>query len=128
MSQSSPELPDRIQRDLEEALREGGVDKLPSRPRRRRSFRLGVPDPRPKDPGQLVLIGVGLFLLGYFVFRGAGIGGYLILAGIACVVLAVVSHFVQPQGAKPKYWRGKYLDVPTGTWQDRLYRLIYRRP
>ena len=61
MADPSPQLPDRIQRDLEEALRDGGVDKLPSQPRRkRRSFRFGIPDPRPKDPGQLVLIGFSL--------------------------------------------------------------------
>ena len=125
MSQSSPELPDRIQRDLEEALRDGGVDKLPSRPRRRRSFKLGVPDPRPKDAGQLVLIGVGLFLLGYFL--RLPFSGYLILAGVLCVAVAVITHFIQPQGARPKHWRGRYLDVPSGTWQERLYRLIYRR-
>ena len=126
MSEPSRELPDRIQRDLEEALREGGVDKLPSRPhRKRRSFRLGIPDLRPKDPAQLVLIGVALFLLGYFL--RLPFGGYLILAGIVCVVTAVVTHFLQPQGQKPKYWRGRYLDVPSGTWQERLYRLIYRQ-
>ncbi len=125
MSQPSPELPDRIQRDLEEALRDGGVDKLPSRPRKRRSFKLGLPDPRPKDPGQLVLIGVGLFLLGYFL--RLPFSGYLILAGVLCVAVAVVTHFAQPQGQKPKFWRGRYLDVPSGTWQERLYRLIYRR-
>ena len=126
MAEPAPELPDRIQRDLEEALREGGVDKLPSRPRgKRRSLRFRFPDPRPRDPGQLVLLGVGLFLLGYFLHLP--FAGYLILAGIACVVTAVVTHLVQPQGQRPKYWRGRYLDVPNGTWQDRLYRLIYRR-
>ena len=126
MAESSPQLPDRIQRDLEEALRDGGVDKLPARPRRnRRSFRFGVPDPRPKDPNQLVLIGVALFLLGYFLHLP--FGGYLIMAGILCVVTAVATYVLQPHGQRPKYWRGRYLDVPAGTWQDRLYRMIYRQ-
>jgi hypothetical protein len=126
MAESSPQLPDRIQRDLEEALRDGGVDKLPSRPpRKRRSFRFGVPDPRPRDPGQLVLIGVGLFLLGYFV--RVPISGYVILAAVLCVALALTTYFLHPQGQRPKYWRGRYLDVPEGTWQDRLYRMIYRQ-
>jgi len=129
MADSSPQLPDRIQRDLEEALRDGGVDKLPSRPsrKRRRSFRPGMPDPRPRDPGQLVLVGVGLFIIGAFVLRGAGFGGYLVLIGVACVALAVATYLIHPQGQQPKYWRGKYLDVPSGTWQDRLYRAIYRQ-
>jgi hypothetical protein len=126
MAESSPQLPDRIQRDLEEALRDGGVDKLPARPRRRRrAFRLGMPDPRPRDPGQLVLIGVGLFLLGYLLHFS--FSAYLILAGILCVALAIFTHFAQPHGQTPKYWRGRYLDVPSGTWQDRLYRMIYRQ-
>jgi hypothetical protein len=126
MAESSPQLPDRIQRDLEEALRDGGVDKLPARPRRkRRTFRLGVPDLRPRDPGQLVLIGVGLFLAGYLL--PLQIRGYLILAGILCVGVAIFTHFAQPHGQRPKYWRGRYLDVPSGTWQERLYRIIYRQ-
>ena len=62
MAESSPKLPDRIQRELEEALRQGGVDKLPSRRKpNRRAFRLRFPDPRPRNPGELVLYGVGLF-------------------------------------------------------------------
>lgn len=122
---AQPELPDRIQRDLEEALRDGGVDKLPARPRRRRRpFRLGLPDPRPRNPGQLVLIGVGLFAVGYLLpipFRAQ-----LILIGLLCVVVAVLTHLIQPHGYAQKYWRGRYLDVPSGAWQERLYRLIYR--
>jgi len=126
MTESSPQLPDRIQRDLEEALRDGGVDKLPARPgRKRRSFRLGVPDLRPRDPGQLVLIGVGLFLLGYLLHLP--FSAYLILGGILCVAVAIFTHFAQPQGPRPKFWRGRYLDVPSGTWQERLYRMIYRQ-
>jgi len=120
----SPQLPDRIQKDLEDALRDGGVDKLPSRPRRRRRpLRLRLPDPRPRNPGELVLYGVVLGLVGYFVppLRG------LFLLGLACLALAIVTHFLQPQGQRPKYWRGRYLDVPSGQWPERLYRLIYRR-
>ena len=120
-----PQLPERIRRELEEALREGGVDKLPSRSRRRRfSFRLGLPDPRPANPGQLVLIGVGLFLLGYLLHLP--FWPQLMLIGILCVVVAFVSHLVQPQGYQQKYWRGHWLEVPNGTWQERLYRILYR--
>ena len=126
MAESSPQLPDRIQRDLEEALREGGVDKLPSRPRRKaRSFRIGTPDPRPKDPGQLVLIAVVLFLIGYLL--RFPFSGWLILAAVVCVAVALATYLMHPQSNKPKFWRGRYLDVPMGTWQDRIYRMIYRQ-
>lgn len=120
----TPQLPDRIQRELEEALRQGGVDKLPSRPRRpRRSFHLGVPDPRPRNPGQLVLIGVGLFLVGWIL--KIPFWQYFVLLGALCVVLAVVTYVLQPQGYKRKYWRDHYVDVPSGRWQERLYRIVY---
>jgi hypothetical protein len=123
---AEPELPDRIKRDLEDALREGGVDKLPTRPRRRRrSIKLGFPDPRPRTPAQLVLIGVALFLLGQVLLRPWA--GHLTLLGLACVAVALTTYFMRPQGHVQKYWRGRYLDVPDGTWQERLYRLIYRQ-
>lgn len=122
----SPELPDRIKRDLEDALREGGVDKLPARPRRKRQpVRLGFPDPRPRNPGQLVLIGVGLILLAYLLpipFKAQ-----ISIAGILCIVVAVVTHLVQPQGHVQKYWRGRFLDIPSGDWQEKLYRFIYHQ-
>lgn len=120
------ELPERIQRDLEEALRDGGVDKLPDRPtRRRRSFRPRLPDPRPRNPGELVLIGVVLFLIGYLLpvpFRSQ-----LIIAGFACGLVALVTYFLHPHGHVRKYWRGRYLDVASSDWRQRLYRLIYRQ-
>ena len=121
-----PELPERIRRDLEEALRDGGVDKLPHRssPRRRASFRLSFPDLRPANPGQLVLIGVALFLIGYLL--KLPYWPQFMFVGMICVGIAAVSHFVQPQGYQQKYWRGHWLEVPSGTWQERLYRLLYR--
>src|SRR5689334_17190965 len=101
------QLPDRIQRELEEALRQGGVDKLQSRKaRQRRSFRLGL-DPRPRNPGELVLFGVVLFLGWYLLpvpFRTQ-----LLILAILCVVVAVATHLMQPQGHVRKYWRGRYL-------------------
>jgi hypothetical protein len=123
---AEPELPDRVKRDLEEALREGGVDKLPSRPRRqRRAPRLAFPDPRPRTPGQLVIIGVVLFLLGQIVFRPWQ--GQLTLVGLLCIAVAVGTYLMRPHGNVQKYWRGRYLDIPDGTWQERLYRIIYRQ-
>ena len=121
----TPQLPDRIQRDLEEALRQGGVDKLPNRSRRpRRSFRLGMPDPRPRNPGQLVLIGVGLFVVGWVLH--VPYWQQFVFLGLACVALAVATHLMHPQGYQQKFWRGRYLDVPTGRWQEQLYRIVYR--
>lgn len=120
----SPQLPDRIQRDLEEALRLGGVDKLPSAPRQSKARRrLRVPDPRPRNPGQLVLIGVAIFLAAYLL---RVLNPYLVLVSVACVVIAVFTYLIQPGGYSPKYWRGRYLDIPSQRWQERLYRIIYR--
>jgi len=120
------ELPDRIKRDLDEALREGGIDKLPSRPprRRRRFFSTAMLDPRPRNPGQLVLIGVGLFLIGYLL-KVPG-WSYFIMAGVACVLVAVATHLMQPHGYRPKYWRDRPINIPSDRWQERLYRFIYR--
>lgn len=123
---AEPELPDKIKRDLEEALRDGGVDKLPARPRRkRRPIKLGFPDPRPRTPAQLVIAGVILFLIGQILLRPWQ--GHLTLAALICVGIAVATYFMRPQGHVPKFWRGRYLDVPDGTWQERLYRIIYRQ-
>ncbi len=120
----SPQLPDRVQRDLEEALRQGGVDKLPKSPRPRRARRrLRVPDPRPRNPGQLVLIGVGIFVLAY-LFKS--VNPYIVALSVGCIVVAVVTYMIQPGGVSPKYWRGRYMDVPSDRWQERLYRFIYR--
>lgn len=120
------DLPDRVKKDLEDALRDGGADKLPNRGRRppRRGRRLALPDPRPRNPQQLVLIGVILAVFGYLLpipFRWQ-----IVLVGIICIAVALLTHFMQPQGYAQKFWRGRYLDVPTGRWQERIYRLIYR--
>jgi hypothetical protein len=124
----SPQLPDRIQRDLEDALRQGGVDKLPNQPRPRRApRRLRLPDPRPRNPGQLVLMGVVCFIVGFFFMRATPYFSYLVMASITCVVVAILTYYIQPGGVAPKYWRGRYLDVPSGRWQERLYRIIYRQ-
>jgi hypothetical protein len=120
------DLPDRMKRDLDEALRDGGIDKLPSRPPRKRgSFSLGRLDPRPRNPGQLVLMGAALFVIG-FVLPMPGLRWWFMLGGALCIGVALFTHFLQPQGYKQKYWRGRWLDVPTGRWQERVYRIIYR--
>lgn len=125
LDMAESELPDRVKRDLEDALREGGVDKLPTRPRhQRRQMKLGWPDPRPRTPAQLVMFGVVLFLIGIFVRSWQG---QLTLIALVCVAVAVATYFLRPQGHVQKYWRGRFLDVPDGSWQERLYRIIYRQ-
>ncbi len=121
----TPRLPDRIQRDLEEALRQGGVDKLPKSPRPGRPRRrLRLPDPRPRNPGQLVLVGVAIFLAAY-LFRL--LNPYVVLVSLGCIAVAFATYLMQPGGYAPKYWRGRYVDVPSTRWQERIYRIIYRQ-
>ncbi len=118
------ELPERIQRELEDALRHAGADKLPSRPGpKRRSFRLSLPDPRPKNPGQLVLIGVGLFVVAYLlhVFTAQ-----LLLVSFVCVGVALFTWWTYPTGHGTKLWRGSPMSLPPSSWQERLYRIVYR--
>jgi hypothetical protein len=117
------ELPERIQRELEDALRHAGADKLPSSPRRKRGFRLSIPDPRPKNPGQLVLIGVGLFVIAYLLHIFTA---QLYLASFACVGVALFTYWTYPSGHGTKLWRGSPLSLPPSGWQERLYRIVYR--
>ena len=51
----------------------------------------------------------------------------LLVLGLLSIILAVVTHILQPQGHVRKYWRGRYLDIPSGRWQEHLYRIIYRQ-
>ena len=119
------ELPERIQRELEEALREGGVDKLPNRPPpKRKQIRLAFPDPRPRTPGQLVLIGVGFFLVAYLLHIFTA---QMYLAAFACISVAMITHFMHPFGSGPRSWRGQPVTLPPNSWQERLLRIIYRQ-
>jgi hypothetical protein len=120
------ELPERIQKDLEEALRHGGVDKLPkraSRPRRR--FRLGIADPRPKSPGQLVLFAVALFTVAYLL--PVPFKAQLLLTSFLLVAVAMVTHLANPNPSGPRRWRDRYVTLPPTSWQERLYRFVYRQ-
>lgn len=120
------ELPDRIQKDLEEALRHGGVDKLPNRPRPpRRRWRVGLPDPRPKNPGQLVLFAVAIFVITYLL--PVPLKPQLFLASFLMVGLAMVTHLMNPNPPGPRRWRDRFITLPPNSWQERLYRLIYRQ-
>lgn len=119
------ELPERIQKDLEEALRHGGADKLPSRPRPpARRLRFGIPDPRPRNPGQLVLFAVVLFVVAYLL--PVPFKPQIIMTSFLMVGLAMVTHLTNPNPSGPRRWRGRYITLPPNSWQERLYRLIYR--
>lgn len=84
----------------------------------------GVPNLRPRSPGQLALIGVGLWLLGALL----PVVHALTLVGVVLLVVAGLSLFVRPR-AQTMYWRGRRIDLDQEpTVGERLYRLIYRRP
>ena len=50
----------------------------------------------------------------------------VLLIGIICVVVALLSMLIRPQGHSQHYWRGRPVDLPPESWTDRLYRLLYR--
>jgi hypothetical protein len=83
----------------------------------------GLADLRPSSPGQLALIGVGLWLAGFII----PVLGILSVAGIAALVVAGLSLFIRPR-TQEKYWRGRRIDLDDGPgWGERLYSTIYRR-
>jgi hypothetical protein len=50
----------------------------------------------------------------------------MLLLGLGCIALALLSMLLRPQGYSQHYWRGRPVDLPPESWSDRLYRLIYR--
>ena len=80
-------------------------------------------DLRPASPGQLALIGGGLWLAGVLVPAF----GALVLVGLTLVLVAGLSLLIRPR-AREMYWRGRRIEVDgQSTWSERLYRAIYRR-
>jgi hypothetical protein len=83
----------------------------------------GLADLRPSSPGQLALIGVGLWLAGVII----PVLGILSVLGIAALVVAGLSLFIRPR-TQEKYWRGRRIDMDGEPgWGEQLYRAIYRR-
>lgn len=79
---------------------------------------------RPSSPGQLALIGVGLWLAGALV----PLLHVLAPVGLALLVVAGLSLFVRPR-ARTMYWRGRLIELnDSPSVGERLYRLIYRTP
>jgi hypothetical protein len=107
--------------DYETAVR----DLFRRRRRRRIISRLGkLPDPRPTAPGQVVLAGLLLTLVGWLVPIAHG----ALLVGIGLLVLGFASGLIQPRG-RSVVWRNRTIDLPPEPRStDRLYYLIYRRP
>src|SRR5690349_16988763 len=82
----------------------------------------GIADLRPASPGQLALIGVGLWLAGVLV----PLLHALATIGVALLVVAGISLFIRPR-APTMYWRGRRIDLDDEpSAGERLYRLIYR--
>ena len=65
-----------------------------------------------------------LFLIGWVLH--VPFWPQFVLLGVVCIGLALFTYYLQPQGYHQKFWRDRYLDVPSGRWQERLYRIIYR--
>src|SRR4051812_38464405 len=123
----------RIERDLEEALRRGGVERLPAGwPGARRARGLGglALDPRPSSPVQVMLAGGVLLLarwLGLFALLHLGLlAAPLGTLGVILLAVGVLTWLMRPR-RREMYWRGRRLDLePDRSWQARLYRLLYR--
>jgi hypothetical protein len=83
----------------------------------------GLADLRPSSPGQLALIGLGLWIAGLII----PMLGILTFLGIAALVVAGLSLLIRPR-TQEKYWRGRRIDMDGESgWGERLYRTIYRR-
>jgi hypothetical protein len=77
---------------------------------------------RPASPGQLALIGVGLWLVSLVVH------GLAILAPIGVIVLVVagVGYLIRPR-SRTMYWRGRQIDLGgEPTLAGRLYHAVFK--
>ena len=79
---------------------------------------------RPSSPGQLALIGVGLWLAGALV----PLLHALAAVGVVLLIVAGLSLLIRPR-ARTMYWRGRQIELnDEPSVGERLYRLIYRTP
>jgi membrane associated rhomboid family serine protease len=83
-----------------------------------------VPDPRPRSPQQLLLVSALVALAGW-VFA-LPLSRELLYLGLLGVAVALLSLLLRPQGRSRRYWRGRAVELPPATWQERVYRLLYR--
>jgi len=126
---SQPDLPDDLRKQIEDALAEGHVERLPAGPPPRRAppprpSGPRLPDWRPRSPKELLLVGALVALVGWmFHFPYSP---QVLLIGVICIVMALLTMLLHPQGRSQRYWRGRPVDLPAESWTDRLYRLLYR--
>ncbi|MBI4492388.1 MAG: hypothetical protein HY690_06300 [Chloroflexi bacterium] len=115
---------EQFERDLDQALRQAGADKLPPARRRWRSAGLAL-DLRPASPGQVMLAGgilVALQWLGLAFFLH-GLAGTL---GLALLGFGFLGWLLRPRRHEA-YWRGRRIEWDEGpTWLERLYYCFYR--
>jgi hypothetical protein len=126
MMASSPELPEEIRKQIDEALARAHAERLPSeRPTPRPPPRvLALPDWRPRTPKDLLLVGLLLALAAWMLplpFRPQ-----LLLIGLVLVGVALLSMLLRPHGRSQPYWRGRPVSLSSDSWAERLYRLLYR--
>ena len=123
-----------LEREVREALEKARADDLGVP--RSRHYR--EPQPLPDSPGwgplsflqpatpwHLVGAGVLLWFVGRLLGRAA-LAEPLILLGMICLAIGILSLLFLPHGAQPKRWRGRLINLDD-SWRARLYRRLYRR-
>jgi hypothetical protein len=107
--------------DYDEALR----DLLRKRRQRRiTSVLRRLPDPRPTSPGQVMLLGVALVVVGWLLPALHA----LVMAGLVILVFGFVTGMFQPR-VRRVTWRNREIDLPPEDhWTHHVYHIIYRRP
>jgi Flp pilus assembly protein TadB len=105
--------------DYDEALR----DLLKKKRRRQFTGTLRrISDPRPSSPGQVMLVGAALAVVGWLV------PGFHLLVTIGLVVLVAgfVTGMMQPRMRRVT-WRNREIEIPPEeNWGHRVYRALYR--
>jgi hypothetical protein len=80
-------------------------------------------DIRPGSPGQLALIGLGVWLVGVFIHSLA----ILVPIGLGLLLVAGLGQLVRPR-SRTTYWRGRQIDLgDEPSVVARLYRLVFKR-
>jgi len=79
-------------------------------------------DPRPTSPGQVLLLGVILVLVGAFVH----VLHVCLLIGLAVLLIGFLSGLIQPKGRQVT-WRNRDIVLPADKHPaHRLYWILYR--
>jgi hypothetical protein len=106
------------QNSYEDAFR----DLVTRRRRRRIPNLLKRVDPRPTSPGQVLLVGLALAIIGWLI----PVAHIAVTVGLALLVVGFLTGLMQPR-SRQVVWRGRKIDLPADeTWATRLYRTLYR--